>query len=275
MWLNQGSTMAQKYDSVVDFGAFQRLRDNFQDEFARGLNQAAEQMREHDVGERLGEAGSVFGRSLNVLFDSVADGLETAGRFSRDADRNDIDNNNGEQSEHRDDTSDFKNTEFELRPAKRSKSRPTGFSQSSASDTRASTHKPSHNSQNTATIAFETKLYRAENDDGYWLMFSLPGVDPDSVDLQLEGFTLVLTGIQPIVSDVNLNSSDVAATTNDTAAKKSSNGIFKQQSFKRTVSLPADADSATLTAECKNGLLTVSVHKISTGTSRRIQIKSD
>ena len=107
-------------------------------------------------------------------------------------------------------------------------------------------------------------------------MFALPGVDPDSIDLQLNEQSLTLTGKQPFFTNPSVKSS--AGTNPGSAAGNDGRNAdtgYKLQAFKRTVSLPVDADNASVKADYRDGILVVSVRKKSADPSRKITINTD
>ncbi len=264
--------MAQRYDSTADFSAFHRIRDNLQEEMSRGFNQAAARMRDIDFKDRSAEAGSFAGdvlgkevtKSLDALgglFESLADVFETQSQPSRDAET--------EQPLHAQPANQNvspKDTQHAYR-AKNFGNDNTGDMPNTA-----------RHSGNAAAFAFEPALHRTENHEFYWLIFALVGVDPDTIDLQLSHDSLTLSGSQPIFSDSKTQSTRSHENNNETFTKGDGKQGFsklsKQQSFKRTVTIPVDADCTSIEADCKNGMLVIAIRKKSVETSRKIKLNS-
>jgi HSP20 family protein len=102
----------------------------------------------------------------------------------------------------------------------------------------------------------------AERGDAYLVHAELPGVSPDSVDIQFEQNVLTIRGTKP---------SSFAPADGELrvfAAER------VQGSFERSVRLPEFVDAEKIDATFANGLLTVTVPKAQAAQPRKISIKT-
>lgn len=105
--------------------------------------------------------------------------------------------------------------------------------------------------------AMPVDLYQA--DDHYVLHCDLPGVDPDSVDVSVEGNTLTITAQRTPRTGEDLR----------WLARERSMGLFQRQ-----FALAEGLDVDRITATYEHGVLTVTVPVSERARPRRIQIRS-
>jgi HSP20 family protein len=87
----------------------------------------------------------------------------------------------------------------------------------------------------------------------------LPGVDPSHVELSVLRNTLSLSGERkPAETDKNL------------IWHRNERGAGK---FSRTIELPAEIDSGKVTAQCKDGVLTVTMQKVDAAKPKKITVE--
>ena len=100
----------------------------------------------------------------------------------------------------------------------------------------------------------------SEDQDSYYLEALLPGVDENKVDLTVTGNTLTLSGER----------SEEKATDGRTWHRRErGNGKFL-----RTIELPSDINGKKVSAEYKNGVLTVRMAKAESAKPKKISITS-
>lgn len=100
-----------------------------------------------------------------------------------------------------------------------------------------------------------------ETEDGYTLMADLPGVDKKDLELSVENNVLTIKGEKKTGAE-----------------EKKEKRFFRREtwagSFRRTISLPAAADSSNVNAQLKNGVLTVTIGKREELKPRQIPVKA-
>ncbi len=100
-----------------------------------------------------------------------------------------------------------------------------------------------------------------ETEDGYTLMADLPGVDKKDLELSVENNVLTIKGEKKTGTE-----------------EKKEKRFFRREtwagSFRRTISLPAAADSTNVNAQLKNGVLTVTIGKREELKPRQIPVKA-
>ncbi len=104
---------------------------------------------------------------------------------------------------------------------------------------------------------FSMDIYEEGNQ--YVVDAALPGVNPDNVEISLQGNTLTIKGRVPNIEQ-----------------KEGRNYLLQEISggeFTRTVTLPAEIDSNNVEATFQNGLLHLVLPKAPAYQSRRIQVK--
>ena len=101
----------------------------------------------------------------------------------------------------------------------------------------------------------------ARLDDSVVVKIDLPGLKADDVELAVEDNVLSISGSRQAESDQSQG---------DHYHVERSCG-----SFCRRISLPADVDAAKVTAECKDGVLTVTLPKTERAKARKIEVKGE
>ena len=106
--------------------------------------------------------------------------------------------------------------------------------------------------------AFAPALDVEENDDNFTLHVEIPGVKPEDVDVSIEEGVLTIAGARDFYED------------------KQADGFRRVErrfgTFHRSVRLPDRVDPDGVTAEYKDGLLTVTVPKAESAKPRRIEV---
>lgn len=106
--------------------------------------------------------------------------------------------------------------------------------------------------------AFAPALDVEENDDNFTLHVEIPGVKPEDVDVSIEEGVLTIAGARDFYED------------------KQADGFRRVErrfgTFHRSVRLPDRVDPDAVTAEYKDGLLTVTVPKAESAKPRRIEV---
>ena len=99
-----------------------------------------------------------------------------------------------------------------------------------------------------------------EEEECFLLRADLPGVTPDNIDLRTEKGLLILSGKRSIDS------------------KESTNALQKRErvsgKFERRFSLPETADTDSISANCSNGILEVTIPKLPESQQRRITVNA-
>jgi len=106
--------------------------------------------------------------------------------------------------------------------------------------------------------AFAPALDVEETEDNFTLHVEVPGVKPEDVDVSIEESVLTIAGSRNFYED---------KTTEGFRRVERSFGTFR-----RSVRLPDRVDPDAVTAEYKDGLLTVTVPKAESAKPRRIQV---
>ena len=105
------------------------------------------------------------------------------------------------------------------------------------------------------TARFDVK----ETEDAYVLSGDLPGIDKDKLELSLDGDVLTVSGSR------------------DAEEKQEGESYYiyerKFGSFKRSFRLPEHADATSISADLKDGVLTVSIPKVPETKPRKIEVK--
>ena len=99
----------------------------------------------------------------------------------------------------------------------------------------------------------------SKDESGYVLRFDVPGVSKDQVDIDIDGGVLVVSGERK------------SSTENGDAET-----YYKMESFsgrfRRSFRLPEDADTSSVTATYKDGVLTVRVPQAEAARARKVEI---
>ncbi len=100
----------------------------------------------------------------------------------------------------------------------------------------------------------------AEDTQEVTVRAEVPGIDPNDLDITIQGDQLVISGEKK-----------------ESTEKKDKDFYHVESrygSFRRVVPLPAGADSQQVTADFKNGVLTVRVKKTAAAKPKRIDVKT-
>ena len=93
--------------------------------------------------------------------------------------------------------------------------------------------------------------------DGIVVRAEVPGVDPQTIDVAIDGRTLTISGERSAPSYANGNSQRRERHTGK---------------FSRSLDLPEDLDTGQVTADCRNGILTIRVPKRAEAKPRQIKV---
>lgn len=111
------------------------------------------------------------------------------------------------------------------------------------------------------TGATSMRLDVAESDNEITVTAELPGVEPNDVEISVEGRELVVRGEKKEEKQEDA---------------KGYRYVERQfGSFERVVQLPASADAERVDAKFKNGVLTVTIAKRADAKPRRIEVKTE
>ena len=89
----------------------------------------------------------------------------------------------------------------------------------------------------------------------------VPGIDPASIDVTLDRGVLSISGERP-----------AATRSSDSKTTLHSNERFEGR-FRRVISLPEDSDADSIQAQCRDGVLHISVKRRETPQPRRIEVQ--
>ncbi len=104
------------------------------------------------------------------------------------------------------------------------------------------------------------KINLRDDEDNVYVEALLPGVDPDKIDMNILGNTLTLAGERTAA-----DSGDEKCTWH-----RRERGLGK---FMRTVELPVEIVADKVKAECRNGLLRVTMPKAAEAKPKKISVK--
>ena len=104
------------------------------------------------------------------------------------------------------------------------------------------------------------KINLSEDQESYYLEALLPGIDEKDIDLSVAGNTLTLSGERKEETDEG-----------GRTWHRRERGYGK---FLRTIELPSDINGKKVSAEYKNGLLTVTMAKAESAKPKKISIAS-
>ena len=100
-----------------------------------------------------------------------------------------------------------------------------------------------------------------ENDDAVVIKADVPGLDPKDIDVSISGQTLTIKGEKCEESE------------------DKEKGYYRSErrygAFTRTVALPSNVDADKIKADCKKGVLTITLPKVESEKPKRISIKSE
>lgn len=100
----------------------------------------------------------------------------------------------------------------------------------------------------------------SETDNEITVRAEVPGIDPKDIDVSLTGQTLVISGEKT-----------------ESREKKDENFFHSERrfgSFRRTVTLPVGVNTEQVSAEHKNGLLTIKLKKRESAVAKRITVQT-
>ncbi len=100
----------------------------------------------------------------------------------------------------------------------------------------------------------------AEDEDGYYLYMDLPGVSKKDIDITISRNVLIIKGEKKALKDVE--------------EEKVYHNEMWYGTFERSITLPDMADDGKITAELKDGVLTVTIAKKDSVKPRQISIKA-
>ncbi|MGN1400449.1 MAG: Hsp20/alpha crystallin family protein [Bacillus sp. (in: firmicutes)] len=100
-----------------------------------------------------------------------------------------------------------------------------------------------------------------EQKENYDIELEVPGVDSDDVDIELEGNVMTVKAEKTHKSDKKDEDSKMHIIEHSYG------------SFYRSFTLPDNIDSSNITAECKNGVLNITVPKKEKSVAKRIDVK--
>jgi HSP20 family protein len=105
-----------------------------------------------------------------------------------------------------------------------------------------------------------------ETEKAYVLEMDLPGYDEKNIEVNVDGSSLTIASKQEEMKDAN-----------EKDAKAQGTYILRERrltSFTRSFKLPENADSASVSAAFKNGILTLEINKRAEAQKRTIQINA-
>ncbi|HSS65242.1 MAG TPA: Hsp20/alpha crystallin family protein [Gammaproteobacteria bacterium] len=111
-----------------------------------------------------------------------------------------------------------------------------------------------------ATSAWTPAVDIKEEEGRFLITADVPGVEPQAIDVTMENGMLTIKGERKMESDVKENGFRRVERMHGT--------------FYRRFSLPDYADADNISANCKNGVLTVTVPKTEAVKPRRIEVKA-
>ena len=102
-----------------------------------------------------------------------------------------------------------------------------------------------------------------QTDDQIVIEASMPGVDPDDIDISITGDTLTLRGDVRHVKDVNGDSD-----------RRYHVRERRYRRYARSITLPSMVDADNADAEFENGILTLSIPKAEAAKPKQISVKA-
>jgi HSP20 family protein len=104
------------------------------------------------------------------------------------------------------------------------------------------------------------KINLRDDDENVYVEALLPGVEPDSLEMNILGNTLTLAGKRDVIEDAD----------EKRTWHRRERGSGK---FMRTIELPVEIDANKVKAECRNGLLRVTMPKAAEAKPKKISVK--
>lgn len=102
-----------------------------------------------------------------------------------------------------------------------------------------------------------------EHEDKYMIVAEMPGVDPDDIEIELDDYSISIKGKR----EEKLETKD--------ESKQMHMVEHSYGSYYRSFTLPENIDSNDITADYKNGILTIDIPKTSESNKRKISIKKN
>jgi HSP20 family protein len=99
-----------------------------------------------------------------------------------------------------------------------------------------------------------------EDEDSFYVRSELPGVEPEAIEISVEGETLTLRGERKLQTAENVNYH----------RRERESGRFR-----RVLTLPTRVNPEAVRATCRNGVLKIVLPKAEEAKPRQIQIKTD
>lgn len=116
----------------------------------------------------------------------------------------------------------------------------------------------------------------AENEESYSVTMELPGFDEKNIEVHINGKEITVASKQEESAKSTEETSGKDTEENADAQKE--HFILKERknvSFRRTFSLPENADFESISAKFKNGILSLNVKKLPEAKKRTIQIETN
>ncbi len=110
---------------------------------------------------------------------------------------------------------------------------------------------------------FSLALDVAEDDDAVVIKADVPGLDAKDIDISVTGQTLTIKGEK------------ASETETSDEGKSYHRSERRYGAFSRTVTLPGNVDAENIQAECKKGVLKITLPKLESEKPRRIEIKTE
>ena len=114
------------------------------------------------------------------------------------------------------------------------------------------------------TVGWSPAVEVTETDDELTLTAEIPGVEPENVDVEIEGRTLSIHGEKKVSRE------------EEKTAGERQYRLWEREygEFSRTFSLPRSVDPDRIEAEFRNGVLTVHMPRTAEARGRKIQIET-
>jgi HSP20 family protein len=120
-------------------------------------------------------------------------------------------------------------------------------------------YRPTYGSMRVSYPTSVPALNIKEKQDQYQITLTIPGLDPKDVKVNLNNNVLT----------INYEHKDEMSEEKDEMLRQE----YKHYSFSRSVSLPKGVDSESISAESKDGILTISVNKLPESQPKSIEVK--
>lgn len=100
-----------------------------------------------------------------------------------------------------------------------------------------------------------------EKDKKYTIVAEMPGIDPDNIEIEIDDYSLSIKGKRE------------EKITTDDEEKQMHMVEHSYGSFYRSFTLPENIDPEAITADYKNGILSIDLPKVDQGKKRKISIR--